>query len=883
MTAKTPEKLAWCHVDMDGLEAIYAHHGRELKSVDPDHYFASAVEHSLEFFAEHAIKATYFVIANDLAKPERLRAVRQVVDAGHNLASHSISHVKLRFQSPEVKKTEIFDSKKIIEDATGAPVIGFRAPDYEIDFESLELIAQAGYRYDTSLFADYSFYERVGLYRLFSGPFEVIPESGLIELPMPRRGLGMTPFHPCYAFVLSRHYHRMALNRFARSHDHLTYLFHLTDFADKIGLRGDLKLKIYTNDMSWSRKKPFLDTLVGQLRSRYTISNSEDFIADWPAHSRARAPQTILGLSTTHETAACVVRNGEILSAVSEERISRRKFDTQYPPKGAIRDAITSAGIAPAEIDAVAIAGLQRRDLVTRSLKSQIADIRDFHGISDYLPHFAKFFYRLYYFLRANQYGRALSFLRDEFGITPQAYFIEHHEAHASSAYRTGTTKSAVIMTADGVGDDISVTISHGRAGVIHRVYHQFYPNSFGQFYSALTQVIGFRANRHEGKVTGLAAYGMENSGALETIRSTVKPRSEFVPDKRYYCEGFPRGLSIRTLLTRGLGTAARSFDYRNYKAPLRRLLRGYRREDIAQAGQQILEHDVGRVLIEHGHLPDSEFDLALAGGVFANVKLNQAMSNIENVRSTYVFPNMGDGGLCIGAALAVTAAPIVPLADAYLGNRYSDAEIADAIERHDCGPVSMPESMAERVADLLSEKKTIARFDGRMEFGPRALGNRSILFHCADATVNDWLNEKLGRSEFMPFAPVCLYEDADAYFRIRPGDRRACEFMTITVDCTDHMQAQCPAAVHVDGTARPQLLRRDTNPELYAIIEAYKARTGVSCLINTSFNMHEEPIVRSPDDALRAFAASGLDYLILGNRLIARAPASAPLQANSA
>jgi carbamoyltransferase len=232
----------------------------------------------------------------------------------------------------------------------------------------------------------------------------------------------------------------------------------------------------------------------------------------------------------------------------------------------------------------------------------------------------------------------------------------------------------------------------------------------------------------------------------------------------------------------------------------------------------------------------------------------------------------MGDGGLCVGAALSVPGRRPAPAPNMYLGTRYGEDEIAAALEQHPDLEIERPDDLAGAVADALVESRIVARFDGRMEFGPRALGNRSILYHCADASVNAWLNKQLRRTEFMPFAPMCIYEDAAEYFDIREGEAYACEFMTYVVGCTEKMITTCPAAVHVDGTARPQLVRRETNPDMYAILEAYRARTGLSCVINTSFNMHEEPIVRSPADALAAFRQSHLDTLILGPYLVHQA-----------
>lgn len=181
------------------------------------------------------------------------------------------------------------------------------------------------------------------------------------------------------------------------------------------------------------------------------------------------------------------------------------------------------------------------------------------------------------------------------------------------------------------------------------------------------------------------------------------------------------------------------------------------------------------------------------------------------------------------------------------------------------------PEDLAARIARCLHEGRVIARFAGRMEYGPRALGNRSILYHARDPEVNQWLNHRLGRTEFMPFAPVTLYEARQRFYKNIDGCADAAEFMTITVDCTDAMKELCPAAVHVDGTARPQLIRRDVNPGYYAILEEYEKLTGTPTLINTSFNMHEEPIVCTPEDAVRAFLEGGLDGLAIGPYLVMR------------
>ncbi|MGB7214343.1 MAG: carbamoyltransferase C-terminal domain-containing protein, partial [Gammaproteobacteria bacterium] len=209
------------------------------------------------------------------------------------------------------------------------------------------------------------------------------------------------------------------------------------------------------------------------------------------------------------------------------------------------------------------------------------------------------------------------------------------------------------------------------------------------------------------------------------------------------------------------------------------------------------------------------------------------------------------------------------PLVDVYLGPDLTEGDIAEALSRAGLVPESVDGPIEERIADLLVEGYVVARASGRMEYGPRALGNRSILYHPTDRTVNDWLNKNLRRTEFMPFAPSVLAEAAEDCFEDLEGGEHAAEFMTITFRCTPWMRERMRGVVHLDGTARPQLVRRDRNPSYYRIIEAFHRRTGLPAIINTSFNMHEEPIVCSAADCVRAFLEGNLDYLAIGPYLV--------------
>jgi carbamoyltransferase len=243
----------------------------------------------------------------------------------------------------------------------------------------------------------------------------------------------------------------------------------------------------------------------------------------------------------------------------------------------------------------------------------------------------------------------------------------------------------------------------------------------------------------------------------------------------------------------------------------------------------------------------------------------------MEGIDGIFIHPNMGDGGCGTGAALlefAGSPATRERLPNVYLGPEYSPAEIAEALARAQL-PFTEYAPIEPKIAALLAAGKVVARFDGRMEYGPRALGHRSILYHAKEPAVNQWLNQRLGRTEFMPFAPATLYEHRKACYLNVEGADYAAEFMTITFDCTPEMKRDCPAAVHVDGTARPQLVRAETSPGFHRILTEYHRLTGVPSVINTSFNMHEEPIVCTPDDAVRAFLQGNLDYLAIGSFLV--------------
>jgi len=427
-----------------------------------------------------------------------------------------------------------------------------------------------------------------------------------------------------------------------------------------------------------------------------------------------------------------------------------------------------------------------------------------------------------------------------ELGLAGKLKRVEHHASHAANAYYTSGFDEALIVTLDGYGSGLAGSVSVGRGGKIERLQGIEYPHSLGTFYESVTSALGFKPSRHEGKIVGLAAYG--DPGILKDVLLA-----------RFDCE--PGTFKIRES---------------NNLFFARMLATQFPKIDVAAAYQHVLER-VACDYVRHHLRTTGLGNVVLSGGVVANVKLNQRLRELPGVRSIFVHPNMGDGGCGTGAALLEFVGDDhlrKPIPDVYLGPSYRDEEIVEALRKAQL-PFHRYDPIEPKIAALIAAGKVVARFNGRMEYGPRALGNRSILYHAQEPEVNQWLNQRLGRTEFMPFAPATLAEYRNECYLNVDGCEHAAEFMTLTFDCTPQMKETSPAAVHVDGTARPQLVTASSNPSFHRILTEYHALTGIPSLINTSFNMHEEPIVCSPDDAIRAFLQGNLDHLAIGSFLV--------------
>jgi len=854
------------HVDLDGASHIYKAHGWKY-DLRGDPLFASGLKNLLAFLDSNSIRATLFTIASDLDDPQKLELLKEAVHQGHEIASHSLSHADFRKLSFEEKRVEIAESREKLQENLSTTVTGFRTPSYHVDRDTLELLETCEYRYDSSVFPTLESAKKIQVPIIKEYPYHPLYGSSIFEIPLPGYKPAPFPFHPCYSLLLGDWYFKPGLKRFRKTGYPLVLLFHLTDFSDPLPTQklNGFPSRLYTlSHITSERKTKRCQKMTDLVRRNYRITDTLSLLNDVNEARQGKEP-IIMSISTTHETGTSIFKGRELLAAISEERLDRVKFSTKYPPKRSMDETINVSGIAPQDVGDVIVSGLPPRRLFSTLLRGQIKDVMEFHGWIDYFPHFCKLPYRLFSYYRALGYRSILSHLKKEYDINPKLHFVEHHLSHASCAYRTAPFDHALIVTADGVGDDVSLTISTGKKGRIERLKEIYYPHSFGQFYTACTQVLGFRANRHEGKITGLSGFGTVDPVLYQKAKATIRTSGPgFALDKRYYSEGIIRAFSLAKILK-----GEDLFDalqYRNYKTPLKKLLNGYLREDVAAVYQKLLEEEVEHVVRPYAKGTKLR-NLALAGGLFANVKLNERLFRGLDMEQVYIFPHMGDGGLSVGAALEFLQAPPKSFDSVFWGPEYSEEEMEAVLTASDTEGLEYKRenNIEKEIAKLLANDKVVARFNGRMEFGPRALCNRSILYNASDAETNNWLNKRLGRTEFMPFAPVALYEKASLLFEDIDGMEHACKFMTIIVNCTDFTKNKCPAIVHVDGTARPQLVTSDINPSMHRVLEHYESITGIPLLVNTSFNMHEEPIVCTPHDAVRAFLTSRLDYLAIG------------------
>lgn len=567
----------------------------------------------------------------------------------------------------------------------------------------------------------------------------------------------------------------------------------------------------------------------------------------------------VLGISCDfHDAAAAVIIDGRVVAAAEQERFSRIKHDAELPAE-AIASCLATAGIEAAAIDAVVF---HEKPMVAMSRQLATRRRQGPSGVRRFVLETPKLFRtNLMIAQRVDDLLRRLGHPHP-----PRLSYAEHHLSHAAAAFYPSPFEQAAIVTIDGIGEWSSASIAHGVRHRIDLLEEQRFPNSLGLLYSLVTLWCGFRPNDGEYKVMGLAPYGEPSyRDALDELVMVHPDGSVQVDDRRlrWWSDAAAGSRSLAQLL----GGPPRGAD-----DPI-----GPREQDLARSVQELTE-DVVLAMAEHAHRITGAEDVCLAGGVALNCVANGRLLREGPFADVWVQPAAGDAGSAIGAALwwwhgdqehhradrDPRAGACDGMSGAALGPAFTDGEIEGLLVELGLPIEPLDDDvLLDRAVALLAGGAAIGWFDGRMEFGPRALGHRSILADPRSATMQAHLNERIKeRESFRPFAPAVLWEHATEWFDLdRPSP-----YMLFTARARDD---RLPACTHVDGSARVQTVHRETHPRFHALLRRFHDVTGCPVLLNTSFNVAGQPIVCTPDEAISTAARAGLDALVLGPYLL--------------
>jgi len=551
-----------------------------------------------------------------------------------------------------------------------------------------------------------------------------------------------------------------------------------------------------------------------------------------------------LNYNRKHDSSACIVRDGELLFAVAEERLSRIKHDNSFP-RLAIRACLDFARARPDQLDEICFGWTTAGPGFRHDLKCLA---------SGGLPlTYLNVLTTSVYFLSMWHQQSGVRVFRRWFGeVKARVRFVEHHLAHAISAYAYSGFEDAAVVVMDGRGAWEATSIWRGINGRLEHVLTIPFPDSLGFFYSAFTEYLGFQPNSDEWKVMGLAPYGqpkIELGAFIDT---------KTVPYRVHAKHIFGNGRGQFSGMSAALGPL---------RVPESEI--DDRHKNIAFAVQDACEiamMNVVRMAVEKTHCRN----LCLAGGVALNSKANGKIATSGLVDKIFVQPAASDDGVALGAALAPHLdrggrLPNKAMRHAYLGPEFDDAAIETALRTYKLRytPLNNP---AETAAELLAHGKILGWFQGRMEFGPRALGSRSILADARDPEMNAKVNNAVKfREWWRPFAPSLKKGAAGEYLESATDS----PFMILTAQVRPEKRSVIPSVTHVDGSARPQTVEKEINPLYWRLLDEFEKRTGVPVIMNTSFNLRGEAIVHTPTDALRTFFSSGMDALVIGNFLV--------------
>jgi carbamoyltransferase len=575
---------------------------------------------------------------------------------------------------------------------------------------------------------------------------------------------------------------------------------------------------------------------------------------------KASQAHYVLGISCYyHDSAAALVRNGQVIAAGAEERFSRIKHDNGFPTL-AIQYCLDEARLAINELDALVF---YEKPIIKfeRVLQQHIASFPSSFGT--FMRSTGSWFHDKLQLEKK---------IREDLNYHGKILYIPHHLSHAASAWYPSGFTDATIVTIDGVGEWATTTVGVGQrqAGKNDlKILKQInFPHSLGLLYSAITAYLGFQVNNDEYKVMGLAPYGDPAPMRSKVARLiTLHEDGSFELNMKYFAYTY-----ADVMFTPALAEL--------FGAPPRRAESTMESiyENIAASTQELLEKAVIN-LLNAAHALSPSDNLCLAGGVALNSVMNAKLLAATPFKNLYIPPDPSDAGGAVGAALygarqavgkKLTAAQVFP--NAYLGPGYAWPEIKRIIEENELEYTLYTNTteLLDIVSDWLIDQKVIGWFQGRMEWGPRALGNRSILASAAQPEMKDIINARVKHRElFRPFAPVILEEYAQKYFETDQPLPEPAKHMLLVYPFKKSKLGAAPATVHVDNTGRLQTINRTDNPKYYDLVAAYHKKTKVPIIINTSFNVRGEPIVCTPQDAINCFLSTDIDYLVMDNAVV--------------
>ena len=571
----------------------------------------------------------------------------------------------------------------------------------------------------------------------------------------------------------------------------------------------------------------------------------------------------VLGISCYyHDAGAALVRDGELVAAAEEERFNRQKHYSEFPDQ-AIRYCLKEAGVTIADVDYI---GFYEKPLVkfNRILETVLAVWP--WAYTAWISSMPVWFTTKLHIAKT---------IQNKLGTDKDVLFCQHHLAHAASAFLVSPFEEAAVITADGVGEWTTTGWGVGRGTDLRFEKEIRFPHSVGLLFSAITAYLGFRVNDAEWKVMGLAPYGRPTY--VDKFREVVdiKDDGSFRLNMKYFSYHYSTRRTFSRRWEDLFGRPARRGETE--------LDAFYR--DVAHSGQKTIEEIMVR-MAGHAHRETGLSNLCIAGGVGLNCVANWRVLQEAGFSEIFIQPAAGDSGGALGTAFYIYNSALknprtYRMSHALLGPAFTDKEIRAMLHGNEAvyEETDSEEELVTRTAEMIAGGKVVGWFQGRMEFGPRALGARSLLADPRNPGMKDLINAKVKfREAFRPFAPAVLKECAHEYFEMPPG--MDAPFMLLVPNVRKDKRSVIPAVTHQDGTGRVQTVTEDTNPLYYRVIRRFAELTGVPVVINTSFNVRGEPIVCTPQDAYNTFVNTGIDTLVIGKYIVTEKPAEADYEA---